>query len=155
MLIRIIPFVIFHMTWLDFIDLCPQLVRFVFMMYYCIRSCLHTHKINFTLHHYSLLILLSRFLIGLNSPKNLSIMNASVTSIDGSGSSRCWDVTDTMNKLKTRNNSIYVLNFKSDLGVSVQKGTLRLRAQFDDNDDDGFEEVIPFNVDTEYLLCDL
>jgi hypothetical protein len=82
-------------------------------------------------------------------------MNASVTSIDGSGSSRSWDVTDTMNKLKKRNNSIYVLNFKSDLGVSVQKGTLRLRAQFDDNDDDGFEEVIPFNVDTEYLLCDL
>ena len=58
-----------------------------------------------------------------------------------------------MNKLKKRNNSIYLLNFKSDLGISAKTGIVRLRAQFDD--EDVFEEVIPFNVDTEYLICDL
>lgn len=108
-------------------------------------------------HNNSGLQIQPRFLIGLNSPKYLNISSAFVTSIDSSSSSnsisRRQDVTETMKKLNKRNNSIYVLNFKSDLDLSQQEGTLHLTAQFDE--EEVFQDVISFTNNTEYLLCDL
>lgn len=102
---------------LDFVDQCPQLVR---------------------------------FLIGLNSPKQLKIKDASVASKDGSNS---LDVTETISQMKKRNNCVYLLDFKDDLGVSVNEGTLKMTTQF--HDEECVDHVIPFNRDTEYLLCDV
>lgn len=100
----------------DFLDLCPQLIR---------------------------------FLIGLNSSKHLEILLASVTTKDGNTT---IDVTETMNKLKRRNCCILLLDFEDDLEISVNEGKLRLKAQFDG--EETIDHVIPFDRNTEYLLCD-
>jgi len=123
---------------LDFLDLCPQLIR---------------------------------FLIGLNSPKHLKIEQAFVTPKDeestlipgkqersqSSGllvpiSDRTIDVTKTIQKLKRRDCCLYLLDFKRDLEISMDEGTLRLKAQFDD--EEPLDLQIQFDRDTEYLLCD-
>ena len=102
---------------LDFIDLCPLLIR---------------------------------FLIGLNSSKQLKFKEAFVKSKDGSIK---LDRTDIVNKLKRRSSSLYLLDFKKDLDLSADEGTLHLKAQF--LGEDFVDHIIPFNKDTEYLLCDM
>lgn len=62
------------------------------------------------------------------------------------------DVTQAMNRLRSRKNSLYLLNFEDDLQLSTTEGTLSLTVQYDDEDD--VDLVIPFKQNTEYLLCD-
>jgi len=103
---------------LDFVDLCPQLVR---------------------------------FLIGLNSPKHMTIQHASVSPKNNGGA--IIDVTKRINTLMKRNCCLYLLDFTEDLElISVTEGTLRIDAQFDG--EDPLTLVIPFGSNTEYLLCD-
>lgn len=61
------------------------------------------------------------------------------------------DVKDAMEKLKKRNCCLYLLDFKQDLEISVSEGTLRMKTQFDS--EEAIDHVIPFDRDTEYLLC--
>ena len=93
---------------------------------------------------------MTRFLIGLNSPKQLKIKEATVTSKDSNTS---LDVKEAINKLKRRNNSIFLLDFRADLEMTVYEGTLKLKSQYDD--EDSVDHVVPFDRDTEYLLCDV
>ena len=92
---------------------------------------------------------ISRFLIGLNSPKHLKIKEAIVTLSDGD---ETIDVTTTAKKLRNRKSCLYLLDFKQDLELPGDEGTLTLKAQFDEDDPD--EYVIAFNRDSEFLLCD-
>ena len=91
-----------------------------------------------------------RFLIGLNSAKHLSILNALVKPHDGGAE---INVTKAIKKARKRKNCIYLLDFQEDLDVPVDEGTLELRVQFDD--EKSMDLVISFDRSTEYLLCDL
>ena len=106
-----------NIVMLDFVDLCPQLVK---------------------------------FLIGLNSTKQLKIKEASVASKDCSTN---LDVTETINDLKRRNNCVYILDFEKDLKISIHEGTLTVKAQY--GNEECVDHVVPFNKDTEYLLCNI
>lgn len=61
-------------------------------------------------------------------------------------------MTETMNALKKRDNCIYLLNFQTDLKLSVKEGILRLKAQYDDDDEEVIEDEITFHDGTRYLL---
>mmetsp|Transcript_22253 Transcript_22253/g.42010 ORF Transcript_22253/g.42010 Transcript_22253/m.42010 type:complete len:108 (-) Transcript_22253:292-615(-) len=101
-----------------------------------------------------------RFLIGLNSPKHLKIGQASVTPKDEEStlihgkqeSSQAIDVTKTIQRLRRRDCCLYLLDFKRDLEISMDEGTLRLKAQFDDEEPLDLE--IHFDRNTAYLVCD-
>ncbi|KAL7544575.1 hypothetical protein ACHAWF_007951 [Thalassiosira exigua] len=102
---------------LDFVDLCPQLVR---------------------------------FLIGLNSPKTLTVESASASSEEYGGVA--VDVTEAIESLIRRNCCLFLLDFREDLNLSTDEGVLTLTYRFDD--EEAFEAKVPFDRDTEYLLCD-
>ncbi|KAL9184286.1 hypothetical protein ACHAXT_002372 [Thalassiosira profunda] len=100
---------------LDFIDLCPQLVR---------------------------------FLLGLNSSIHLKIKEATATKKDGGPE---IDVTETARSLRSRDCSLYFLDFKKDLGLDFAEGTFRLKAQYEE--ENAMDIAIPFDRETEYLVC--
>lgn len=90
------------------------------------------------------------FLIGLNYSKQLKIKQALITPKDGTTTIPTIDVTKVMEKLKSRNCCIYLLDFKEDLEIPVNEGKLRLKAQFDGEDE--FDRVIPFDQNTTLLI---
>lgn len=104
-----------NLVLLDFIDLCPQFVR---------------------------------FLIGLNSPRTLEVLEATLATKDGDE----VGVKSAAKELVKRNCTLYLLDFQQDLGLAVSEGTLHLKYKFDD--DESVDCVIPFDQDTEYLICD-
>ncbi len=90
----------------------------------------------------------NRFLIGLNSPKKLTIEKATVKSASGEDSS---DVTETIQNLVKRECILYLVDFHNDLKLDFDEGEFFVKAKFDD---ERFDRVIVFNKDTEFLLCD-
>jgi len=80
----------------------------------------------------------------------LKIKHAKVTSKDGNATAK---VTETMDRLKRRGNSLFILDFQKDLELPFSEGTLKFDAKFDD--DEWVGHVLPFDDNTEFLLCDV
>lgn len=92
--------------------------------------------------------MLHRFLIGLNSPKKLTIEEATVKSARGGDST---DVTEAIQNLVKRQCILYLVDFQNDVKLDFDEGEFRLKANFED---ESINHVINFNKDTEFLLCD-
>ena len=92
--------------------------------------------------------IISRFLIGLNSPKKLTIQEAKATPKDGRSST---DVSAALDELIKRENTLYLLDFQNDLKLDYDEGELILKAQFGE---ESVEHAISFDKETEFLLCD-
>ena len=52
--------------------------------------------------------------------------------------------------MRSRDCSLYLLDFQKDLGLDFVEGTLRLKAQYDE--ENAMDIAIPFDSDTEYLI---
>ena len=91
-----------------------------------------------------------RFLIGLNSPRKLTVEAASVSSYEYGGVA--VDVTEEIRSRICRGRCLFLLDVQTELDLATDGGVLALRARFDDGEP--FAAEVPFDRDTEYLLCD-
>lgn len=90
-----------------------------------------------------------RYLIGLNSPKEMTVEEATAISIRSNDK---LDVTINVRNLVRRNCILYLLDFKDDLKLNFHEGELTIKTK--SNNEDTKEFIIPFDKDTEYVICD-
>eukprot|EP00804_Cyclotella_cryptica_P005321 CCRYP_019481-RA/>CCRYP_019481-RA protein AED:0.04 eAED:0.04 QI:278/1/1/1/1/1/3/160/439 len=101
-----------------------------------------------TLDFINLCTQLCGFLIGLNSPRVLKIIESIVSSQDG----KHVDVTKIMNSLVKRGSTLFVLDFQQDLKLEFCEGIFTLKYRFD-NDKSELVNV-PFDAHSELFVCD-
>lgn len=86
------------------------------------------------------------FLIGLNFPAKLDVLEASAQQPDGNST----DCTDKVKKYIKRGNCLYLTNIQKDLGLDFAEGELSIIFSYDGEARQRHE--ISFDEDTEYLL---